>query len=153
VRARLLLLHVVAPLATGSLIYVLWRRESLLVFTWLRAVGCGSLVLGARALLAPWRTHLPQFLLFSLPDAFWVYAFTSAIRLIWAGQRRSINTIFWVAVPSALALGSEMGQFLRIVPGTFDWSDVVAYSLAGLLASQAVAPERVTKGAPCAVTF
>ena len=65
------------------------------------------------------------------PCALWVYSFTAALVLIWSEQRASYR-IVWLAMPSLLALGGEFGQMFHIVPGTFDWSDVTAYLIAGL---------------------
>ncbi len=37
-----------------------------------------------------------------------------------------------------MAMGAEIGQRLRLVPGTFDWEDMSSYLVAWVLASVSV---------------
>jgi hypothetical protein len=63
------LLHGVLPVVLGAAIYVLLRSPRLRVFDWLQAVGLGDAVPAARAWARPAAEHLPQWLLYSAPDA------------------------------------------------------------------------------------
>lgn len=129
-----LLLHIVAPVVVGGAIYVLWRSHSLLVFSWLRLARLTTTVAYLRSAAASVRRHLPIFVVSSLPDAIWTYAFTCAMRRIWVDQPFSLKSSIWQAIPLILSVGSEFGQLLHIVPGTFDWVDVAGCMLAGVLA-------------------
>lgn len=128
-------MHVVLPFVAGTTIYTLWRSSRLFVFEWYKAFGLSGWISQMRRLALPYRHDLPSWFLYSLPDALWVYSFTAALALIWAGQGRCLNRLGWLLIPSVLALGGEVGQLLHVVPGTFDWSDVIAYVVAGAVGS------------------
>lgn len=108
------LVHVVIPTALGAWIYIAFRSPNLLVFDWIDAVGMSGLIIRPNA-------QLPDWLLYSLPDGCWVYAFTSWMLIIWARFSP------WVLVALTLAIGSELGQLFSIVPGTYDNVDIVFY--------------------------
>ena len=64
--------HVAAPLVLGSLIYVLFRHESLLVFDWLEHLGVDAYVQALRARCDHW--ELPSWVAYSVPDGLWCWA-------------------------------------------------------------------------------
>ena len=121
--------HVALPIAVGALIYVLWRVDTLLVFTWLDACGLHAGVRQAR--IACQTVALPDLVRFSLPDALWAYAFAFAIARIWA-PTRSVGRWAWLGLCSIVTLGGELGQAVHLVVGTFDPADL-ALSAAGLI--------------------
>jgi hypothetical protein len=87
-----------------------------------------------RSSLAPLRGMVPDVLLFSLPDALWVYSATASMILAWR-RSSAFGARCWQRVPLVLAVGAELGQWLRLVPGTFDIRDVVLIAAASTLAS------------------
>ena len=119
----------------GTAIYTIWRSQNLIVFHWYAIAGLIPVVAAARHALYAYRSVIPQPLLYSLPDALWVYSFTAALVLIWRRESVSLQKGLWLLLPSMLALGAEFGQALHLMPGTFDWSDVIAYIFAGVLGS------------------
>jgi hypothetical protein len=125
--------HVALPVFVGVAIYTLWRSPHLLVFDWYQRVGLSVPISLARSTAAPIKRSIPAVVLYSVPDAMWVYAFTSALTLIWMDRSSSAQRNIWLVVPSVLALGAEFGQALHVVPGTFDWADVACYIIAGVL--------------------
>src|SRR4051794_32919063 len=66
--------HVAAPVLIGAAIYLSWRTPTLLVFQWVDAVGLHAGLTAIRTHLAFTRPYMPDLLLFSVPDALWVYA-------------------------------------------------------------------------------
>lgn len=128
------LLHVVAPIVIGATIYVVWRDPGLVVFDWLEWIGLAEVVAGLRAALAPLAPHLPAWLLLSLPDGLWVYAATAAAVLVWESAPPSWTRCAWLSSGLVLGAGSELGQALRLVPGTFDLIDLGACTVAAVLA-------------------
>ncbi len=108
------LLHVFLPLFIGAWIYIAYRSKSLLVFDWLNLLQIDP---------TPIRVNydIPYFFKYCLPDGCWVYAGTSWMLLIWEGR-----LVPWVYLYVLLAIGGEFGQFGAIVPGTFEWLDVIA---------------------------
>lgn len=114
------LLNVFLPTVVGTAVYVGWRSTNLLVFKWLEIVGLTGFVMRPS-----WQ--LPEWALYSLPDGCWVYATTSWLLLIWG----RITVWAWLAV--IMAIGSEFGQLMGFVPGTYQTLDVIFYSLGFLL--------------------
>lgn len=127
-RYRQFAIHVAMPTAIGAMIYVLFRSTSLLVFDWLKTLGLLQLNLHLREMCSGIR--LPDWLLYSLPDGLWVYAVTSWMILIWASK----PPLPWLLVGVALGFGGEIGQFIGIVPGTYQHLDLIFYAL-GFLAA------------------
>ncbi|HSU14625.1 hypothetical protein [Longimicrobium sp.] len=118
------------PIALGSAVYLLWRSPRLRVFRWMEAASLDGALASARAVVAGIR--LPGWMLFSLPDALWVYAFVACMALIWRGKPVR-QAAFWIALGPALSLGSELAQLAGIVPGTFDPADFWLGALASAI--------------------
>jgi hypothetical protein len=133
-RPRAWCIHVLAPTVTGGLIYVLFRDRSLLVFSWIDAIGLGDLTTEARAGVQGFT--LPAFVRYSLPDGMWVYATTSWMSLLWS-HPRPISALPWMFCGIALGAGGELGQLVGLIPGTFDSADLLA-CFAGFAASIAL---------------
>jgi hypothetical protein len=117
------LLLVVLPIAFGAAIYLFFRDSNILVFRLFDVLG-----VSIPNRFDPGR--LGNSILGSLPDGLWVFAFGSWMRLIW---RRHW---FWCNLPICMAIGSEVGQLIQVVPGTFDFLDVFFYSLGHLLSKR-----------------
>lgn len=134
--ARILLLrwlNVVLPLGLGSLIYLGWRTSNLKMFAWVDSLGFAGPVSALREVLSGFLPSLPGWVLYSLPDAVWVYSFTAANWLIW-GASDSRERWFWLALGVLLGGGLELGQWASLLPGTFDPTDLFLIFLATLLA-------------------
>jgi hypothetical protein len=132
------LLHIALPIGLGAAIYLLWRSPQLLVFRWVEWVGLSGAVDTARVLAHAPGAHLPQAVLFSLPDGLWVYGLTAAMTLVWNAESSLVARRCWVGVALVLALTTEAGQAVRLVPGTFDFADVVFCVAAAVLATRVV---------------
>jgi hypothetical protein len=127
-RALRLLLHVAIPLALGGFIYLAWRADDLRVFAWARTCGLGPAVAVIRDRAAHALPMVPRFVRYCASDGLWVYAVTSFMAEVWrCGERRPRR--LWMAAAPVLALGWELAQLARIVPGTFDLADMLAYAL------------------------
>lgn len=105
---------VVLPIALGTAVYVGWRSTNLLIFDWMAIIGIPDNVFRPSV-------NLSQSMLYSFPDGCWVFAGTSWMLFIW---RRISPWVFAVAI---LGIGSELGQGIGLVPGTFEWNDIVFY--------------------------
>jgi hypothetical protein len=102
-------------LALGVAVYLV-RPEEIAVFG---IAGVSGPVHALRAALAPLRGMVPTSILGVLPDVAWAAA------LAWVLTRLRSSSAFLVA-GFVLCAGWEIGQGLRIVPGTFDVADLVA---------------------------
>lgn len=130
--------HVLLPVLIGGVIYSLWRSKTLLVFAFYRWIGLDEPVQALRLQLASFKHLIPGPVLYSLPDGLWVYAFTSLMGFIWFRVPRSSAKLLWTLLPVSMAMGAEIGQGFRLVPGTFDWSDMLSYLIAWALATVSV---------------
>lgn len=130
--------HVTLPVLVGGAIYSLWRSKTLLVFTWYKWVGLETPLLALRADAAGIKHLLWRPILYSLPDALWVYSFTALMKYLWVYEPESYGRRFWTLLPLLLGIGGEIGQFFKIVPGTFDLMDILAYVVAWTAASISV---------------
>ena len=119
------------PLSIGGLIYILFRTDSLLMFRWLDMLGATAFIQSCRKYMID-RLNLPDWIIFSLPDALWVFSFTSLMLIIWHGKF-SYNSIFWLLLAPIIGLFSELGQLVGIIPGTFDIIDLLLILLSAIL--------------------
>jgi hypothetical protein len=128
--ARTIAWQVVLPLVVGVVIYVAWRREEVLLVSWLPT----STVQAARSGLGGWA--VPRLILASGADAAWGWAFGAALALVWRGRKTRART-FWLVAGGAVAAYAEIGQLWGLPPGTFDIVDLVAivgaYALAAFV--------------------
>ena len=121
-----IIVHIILPMLLGTLLYLLFRPKSILIFDYLKV----------RHLDKPlniWRSQLAVFkpfewVIFSLPGGLWLYSYTYAIGLSWKNVIDRKN-IFWYILPLFVSIGSEFGQYFKLVKGTFDWHDIVLYAL------------------------
>lgn len=125
---NLILFHVISPLTTGGLIYIVFRTKSLRMFSWFESIGINTQISFLREYFSPLKSWLPSWVYFSLPDGLWVYSFTSIILILWAGK---IN--FWLIIPFSFGILIEILQGLSFT-GTFDYLDL-AFSIIGISTS------------------
>lgn len=111
------ILHIALPIFIGSMIYVLFREKNLLMFEWFNYFKLGFIIDFLRNNFYKYRTYIPKSVLFSLPDALWVYSFTMFLSIY------SKNRI----ILSAIFVGSIITEILQLwfVIGTFDIYDVI----------------------------
>ena len=112
-----LVLHIILPIFVGSGIYVLFREKTLLMFDWFSYLKLDFIIDFLRNNFYGYRTYIPKSILFSLPDALWVYSFTMFLS-IYFKNRMLLSMIF---------IGSIITEILQLwfVIGTFDIYDVV----------------------------
>lgn len=140
-------LHVIVPIISGGLIYICWRQPVLLMFGWLRVAGLEPFTNNLRDFAAPGWNFLPAWFVYSLPDGLWVYALTACMVLIWSGTESLRSKAFWLALGFILGVGSELGQLTGVVPGNFDYVDLVVCAVAPIAAFVFTANKVSLKGA------
>lgn len=122
------ILQVVLPLSFGVLIYLLFRQTDLLVFEWIGWTGMLDWIVSAKLQYQPFRP--PDFVVYSLPGALWLYAFAAFLSMLWRGVGTIHSRLPWIVMPFLVAAASEGAQLLGFTDGTFDWQDVGAYAIA-----------------------
>lgn len=111
------ILHIALPLFVGSTIYVLFREKTLLMFDWFSYLKLDFIIDFLRNNFYEYRIYIPKSILFSLPDALWVYSFTMFLS-IYLKNKIILSTVF---------IGSIITEILQLwfVVGTFDIYDVI----------------------------
>ena len=126
---RYFLVVVLLPIVIGGLIYLLFRTDSLLMFSWAAQLSLLDLIEQGRAAAAPLLPHVPSVVLFSVPDGVWVFSATAFFARLWHDGPLWMR-VGWIGIAPAMAIGGELGQIVGLVPGTFDVLDLLAYAIA-----------------------
>ena len=136
---RYVAINCVLPLVIGGMIYLLWRSDDMLMFKCADAIGLSPAIYAGRGSVGAFSEWIPDIILFSLPDAVWVYSGTAFFSRLWHDAPRIVH-IGWSSIFAVLAIGSEIGQLAGLVPGTFDvmdaWLCAVAAICGNLVASK-----------------
>ena len=122
---------VVFPLLVGGLTYILFRADTLKMFQWFSRLGLEESIHRIRQTTYG-QFKMPAWFIFSLPDALWLFSFTNLMLILWK-DKFSINSMFWILLAPTVGIFSELGQAIKIVPGTFDLTDLVLLTIASFL--------------------
>ena len=131
------ILHVITPLMIGGLVYIAWRTPGLQFFAWIKELHMHELIYVIRDSASSWRSVLPGWVLYSLPDGLWSYSFTATIQLLWTDLDHREGR-YWRTLPIVIIPGYEALQYLGVVSGTFDWVDLLFSVFACILATMAL---------------
>jgi len=125
-----LIVTVILPLFIGGCTYIFFRSNSLKMFAWFKALGLNNMIDQGRTGVQ--HMHgIPQWIIFSLPDALWLFSFTNGMLLLW-NYRLTKQSCGWILLAPAIGILSEAGQAVHIVPGTFDFVDMALLLAAAL---------------------
>ena len=110
-------LHIIFPIFIGSMIYVLFREKTLLIFDWFNYLKLNFIINFLRNHFYRYKMYIPKSILFSLPDALWVYSFTMFLSIYFKNK----------ILLSVIFIGSIITEILQLwfVIGTFDIYDVI----------------------------
>ena len=113
-------------LSMGVLVYISFRQDTLKIFDWFDRVALSELVSRLRRFTLPMADFLPNWFLYSVPDGLWLFSYLSILLVIW-NNKISKHNVHWLLSVPTIAIVSEIGQLLGIVPGTFDILDLTFY--------------------------
>ena len=113
-------------LATGCLIYLLFRSKTLYIYVWCKSLGLSACIDTLRYGVLGW--SVPDFVKFSLPDGLYCASYLFIMDAIWHEDQGWKKYIVLAIVPVA-TIGSELLQGLDFVRGTFDILDLLCYSI------------------------
>jgi len=122
------IIQIFLPLFSGGALYVLFRPESLYLFRGFELTHTMPVVRMFRAWVAPARSFVPDWVIYSLPDALYTYAIIAFIFGVWKKPN------LWVTAAILFALSTELAQLFSIVPGVFDPVDLALKMLCAGLA-------------------
>ncbi len=128
-KKQLLFGHILT-LLIGGFIYFFFRTEKLIMFNWKE--NYNTSIMNIRTLISTYYDKFPNWFLFSLPKGLWLFPYISLVLLI---RRNKIHreNFLWIIIIPILIILSELGQLLKIVPETYDFLDILFYSLGAIL--------------------
>ena len=109
-------LHIFVPIFCGTTIYVFWRGLHLIdpeekVFPLFSVI------------------NIPDWIKYNLPDGLWFYALLTVLLYIWENNFSECFVI-WLFLAIILSYISEVLQKYHFLSGTFDFKDLLAYTIA-----------------------
>jgi len=107
-----------------GLMYISFRPDTLKMFHWFKVFG----LLDYLEDLQRNPARVPGWMLYNLPDGIWLFAYSILIGCIWNFKIR--DCWMFVLVMPFICIPHEFLQWLSIMHGTYDSSDVFAYLLA-----------------------
>ena len=116
----------VGLLAVGGLTYLLFRPCTLLMFRLVDALGATTVLGVCRAWASDSGAWLPEWIIYSLPNALWSAAYILTVKALLTPSRNKVAIAGIMPVAGAV---TEWLQATGVLSGTFDVLDVVAYAL------------------------
>lgn len=127
-------------LTIGELVYICYRPLRLPMFRWAHIDNNTHWLMSVRHSMPD---GLPDWFVYALPDGLWACSYTIFIGTIWNFEiSRCLGLILLIPMSGVI---SELLQAYGLLPGVFDWSDLIAYivgMLAGLLFLQCLNNKR-----------
>jgi hypothetical protein len=118
-------------LSLGGIIYILFRTSEPVFFNWIRSAGLESWLNFVRNSSLSLNRLLPGWIVYSLPNGLWSFAYALLITGIWAESKSRLK-YFWMATIPVLVIGFEILQGAGMIPGTFCLQDI-AFGTAGII--------------------
>jgi hypothetical protein len=116
------LILILLSLILGTLIYFVTRSDSVLLNHWLVQMDDGRFIRLFQNSIS--NANIPDWIIYSLPDALWMLAFMMTVLLIWDFQINS-KSIQWVLLAGSAGVLYEIFQGINLIPGTFDFADLL----------------------------
>ena len=110
----------------GAGIYLLFRSRAHLGFCLLDAIGLGAAADTLRESAS--RVQPSDFVLYSLPDGLWTTSYILLMDSLFC-KADIRKRLLWASPIPLSGLATELLQRLHLLPGVFDWMDMLAYSL------------------------
>lgn len=120
------------PVLIGGLIYLTYRTETLLMFGWFNYIGFSDVIEFLRLNPLLQNIAIPNWIKYSLPDALWLFSFNYILLIFW-NFRIDIHSVFWFFLSASIGVFSELGQLINIIPGTFDYIDLLLLLIASII--------------------
>ncbi len=115
-------------LMIGGILYLLFRPHNLEMFNWLDSIRCEK-YFNQHNFNS--NSKIISFCIFSLPNGLWLLSAIILLGLIWKNNKHIFYIYALLFVIISLAF--ELFQLLRIIPGTFDFLDIITLVISFLL--------------------
>ncbi|WP_374035781.1 hypothetical protein ACES2I_08850 [Bdellovibrio bacteriovorus] len=131
---RSLCLVAITSLMIGSYIYIAYRPTDLLMFHFFDSLGLTIRIQEVRSFGSTYRGFIPNWVIFCAPNGLWMLSYMALSALVW-NRQMSLAAFGWGIVLLAGSILSEFLQLFKLLPGTFDVHDLVAYTVGAYLGS------------------
>lgn len=108
----------------GGLIYILFRPTEAVFLSWFSTLGIDSWLGAVRGSSVSVNSLLPNWMIYSLPNGLWAFAYTLIILRIWKGSNSIMKCFWYISIP-VLVFGFEVLQYTGDLPGTFCRCDLL----------------------------
>jgi hypothetical protein len=115
----------ISAMSVGGMIYILWRPHSLVMFAWFDGFGLTDHLANTRMRASPYSATFPGWFYYSLPQALWLFSGVLGFDCVWGEDSKTVSCRAWILAFVVISLTLELGQYVNIVPGHFDFADVV----------------------------
>lgn len=112
-------------LLAGSILYILFRPTTLLMFHWVELIGLEESIGIMRIWANGFDVYLSTWSVFSLPFALWVLSYMFFTNGIWKNSTSLVRYVWFWSLP-IIAIFGELSQSIHIIPGHFDIGDLIA---------------------------
>ena len=113
-------------LLIGISIYLLFRSETITLYRWCASAGMKESLDTLRESVRHW--DMPAFVRFSLPDGLYCASYILLMDAVWKKSQRTLRLLVASLIP-LVAITHELLQAAGLARGTFDWSDLLCYTL------------------------
>ena len=127
---------VLASFAIAVLIYLLFRSRKLFYYQIIELMNLDTHVRAIRKVVWVYRKHIPNWVIYSLPDGLWLLSMEVSIlhnRVFYKKAQNIFNIIFFTMIGREVFQGIYGGHGTFI--GTFDGADVICYIIGYIMAS------------------
>ena len=121
----------VLAMFSGGTIYIFLRSSDLVFFQWFQAIGLDHWFNSARYSAHYMNVIIPEWIIYSLPNGLWAFAYALLISGIWSGSKSWLRYI-WISSIPVLVIGFELLQLAGIIRGTFCMQDLF-FGITGLV--------------------
>ena len=111
------------PVILGGMIYVLWRPDTIRFLGWFDLIGIDFPLAIIRGYSMLVYAHIPEWIIFSLPNGFWAFSYAFTITFIWWGSD-SLAGYMWLGSIPVVSLGYETMQYAGVIQGVFCYQDL-----------------------------
>lgn len=115
----------VLSLLLGSMVYVLFRPEYLIVFDWVRFIGLIDEVRLLRVNLGFFTKYLPNWFIYNLPNGLWCYSYVCCVYVIW--KKLNLKVVLLMLIIPLLGVFTELMQLYHWILGIYDGIDILFY--------------------------
>ncbi len=122
---------VAVSIICGLVIYI-ECRQALNVHYWTRHNDLNSFVCYIKCVFNVNCIDLPSWVIYSLPNALFIFSFTFLMLNIW-NFHVGVDNMVWALIIPILGVGSEFAQLFTFIPGVFDPADLVLNIIASTL--------------------